>query len=183
MAAKNIKNAQKHLLSFLCILRFFAAAIQSLVLLLVHVGCEKPQQLQNTKRNLGADLLLKTEAPSVPQVEAPESFELYSTLAGKMARMEELLNAVDRFLDDPDFHDRLCADAEEFHQLLTESRGLYPKKLSGEDQPKFDDAADRTIVASKELLGSLRANNIKATREALNQLGEYRQKAHSEFSK
>jgi hypothetical protein len=50
MAAKNIKNAQKHLLSFLCILRFFAAAIQSLVLLLVHIGCEKPQQLQNTKR-------------------------------------------------------------------------------------------------------------------------------------
>ncbi|MEM1060921.1 MAG: hypothetical protein AAF532_05040 [Planctomycetota bacterium] len=96
--------------------------------------------------------------------------------------MEELLNAIDRFLGDPEFHDRLCADAEEFHQLLAESRGLYPDTLAVEDEAGFDRAVDRTAETSTVLLTSLREGDHEAARDALSRLGTLRQTAHARFS-
>lgn len=115
-------------------------------------------------------------------MEAPTSFELYSTLPGKMARMEELLNAIDRFLDTPDFQDRLVVHAQEFHQLLTESRGLYPDELLPQDEHKFDQTIDQTAAISNKLLSALQASDNKAAREALHQLGRLRKKAHAELA-
>lgn len=126
---------------------------------------------------------MKTGILPVPQTEAADSFELYSTLAGKMARMEELLNRIDRFLGDAAFRDRICSDAEEFYQLVNASRGLYPEKLDVQDHPKYDQAIDRTVAVSKELLTALRAENMEAAREALETIGRQRVKAHAEFSR
>lgn len=107
---------------------------------------------------------------------------LYSSLTGKMARMEELLNAIDRFLDIPDLHDRVLADAKEFDRLLAESRGLYPERLLTEDEPGFDKTIDRTGMISSKLLSSIQAGDNDAAREALRALDEYRLKAHTRFS-
>ena len=148
----------------------FAFATKYLVLIVVLTGCEKPESLP------------KPETLPISHAEDLISFELYSTLKGKMARMEELLNAIDRFLDNPEFHERVCEDAREFHRLLAESRGLYPKKLVRPDQPKFDRTIDQTIATSRQLLDSLQASNGLAARKALKLLENQRQDAHAKFS-
>ena len=147
--------------------------------------CGKIWHTESTKpgsqpiREANTEALLVT---SVAENQTPDSFELYSTLPGKMARMEELLNAIDRFLEFPDFQDRLITDAEEFHRLLIESRELYPAELLPKDQPMFDQAITETVVTSEQLLASIRANDDTAAREALDQLDKKRQKAHTRFS-
>ena len=96
--------------------------------------------------------------------------------------MEELWNSIDRFLGDEDFHDRLCDDAGELHQLLTECNSLYPKKIAIEDQTRYDQAIAQTTSAAKQLLHSLQAGDYLSARDALKQLSKHRQKAHAEFS-
>lgn len=152
-----------------------------LMFILVLNGCGKVHRPQSitAARTIRTPITVES---SIAQIETATSFELYSTLASKMARMEELLNAIDRLLGEPDFQDRLLADAKEFHQLLSESRGLYPEKLAPEDQQKFDQSIDRTAAVAKKLLHSIQANNNQAAREVLSQLGKQRRKAHTRFS-
>ncbi|MEM6692299.1 MAG: hypothetical protein AAF664_22910 [Planctomycetota bacterium] len=125
---------------------------------------------------------LESEDPRTLPADSIKASGLYSSLTGKMARMEELLNAIDRFLDIPDFHDRVVADAQEFELLLTESRGLYPETLVEEDQPGFDKAIDETAITAEKLLSSIKANDAQAARDALRVLDKFRLRAHTRFS-
>lgn len=99
-----------------------------------------------------------------------------------MARMEELLNAIDRFLDEPEFRDRLLADAREFHTLLHDSKGLYPTELPKDEQPWFDQAIDETVATSVELLAALKESDSIAARQKLVALQKQRIAAHARFS-
>ncbi|MEM0896489.1 MAG: hypothetical protein AAGJ79_06350 [Verrucomicrobiota bacterium] len=110
------------------------------------------------------------------------SFELYSTLAGKMARMEELLNGVDRFLGDPDFQERLVLDATEFRRLTLESRELFPEALIDEDKPGFREAIDRTVEVADGLIEALRENRKEEALAALEKLDRIRRDSHEDFS-
>lgn len=152
-----------------------------LYVVLCPVGCEQNKQTHVSQPSLSSELSSKIEAPTPSQAKEA-SFELYSTLAGKMARMEELLNAIDRFLDDPDFQDRLVEDAKEFHKLLSESRGRYPKGLTTQDQTEFDETIDQTLVAAANLLNCLQENKTQAARDALKELDKQRRQAHTRFS-
>lgn len=120
------------------------------------------------------------EAPAEPSPAAVDP--LSQTLAGKMARMEELLNAIERFLGDPNMHSRLLADAEEFHQLLAESRALYPEELDTEDQQGFSTAVDDTLQASSQLKEALVKRDSPLARTALEQLYRHRKDAHARYS-
>lgn len=153
-----------------------------LLLASAQVGCEEARHARTVERELTqeppplAGGVAKTSAAFSP------AFELYSTLPGKMARMEELLNGIDRLLDQPGFRERLVADAKELHQLLIESRGLYPTDLSAHDRPRFDQAIDQTAAESLKLFESIRAEDSKTAREAIVRICEQRQEAHSKYS-
>ena len=155
----------------------------TLSLILCHflTGCDHSQHPNDLELSAAAEPPAQTVTIS-KKTDEYFSFQLYSTLPGKMARMEELLNAIDRFLDDPEFQDRLLADAKEFHQLVTESRGQYPEKLSLNDQSQFDHTIEQTAIVSKKLIDSLETNNVMAVREALEELDSLRQEGHTRFS-
>lgn len=146
-------------------------------------GCEDAAKPQEAVPETISELVLSNaETFPVAPGEDRSAFKLYSTLAGKMARMEQLLNAVDRFLGDVSFHDRLLADAREFHHLLVESRGLYPEKLRPEDKAGFDRTIDAAASTSERLMRAIRASDHEAAREALDELAKLRQRAHSKYS-
>lgn len=140
-------------------------------------GCEEPQQrtVENARRS-GAELV--AEEPT----DAAFSFPLYSTLPGKMARMEELLNGIERFLGDASFQKRLVADSNEFYGLLDQCRGMYPERLSIQDRPKFDKAIDETATNARKLIECIEKGDFASARDVLLRLGNQRQDAHSQFS-
>jgi len=145
------------------------------------VGCQTHALTQSTQATKPyAPSEIKTQ--SVLLDEQAADFELYSTLAGKMARMEELLGGIERFLDQPGFKKRLASDAEEFHQLLSECRGLYPEELLPQDQAGFDEAVNQTLATSSKLMSSIHANDIEAAEHAIQKLFQQRRKAHARFS-
>ncbi|MEM1225827.1 MAG: hypothetical protein AAGJ40_09015 [Planctomycetota bacterium] len=154
-------------------------AVTFLLIVILLTGCDQPSQTQAPKREVD---LVDPNPVSKPTGEEMAAFQLYSTLAGKMARMEEILNGIDRFLDEPDFQERLIGDVQEFQQLLMESRGLYPKRLSVQDNPAFDRTIDETVTLAEELHGLLRTQDETAAREVLRKLDRIRQEAHTKFS-
>lgn len=114
--------------------------------------------------------------------EAPPEVGLYASLAGKMARMEELLNAIERFLGDPDFQQRLLEDAQEFAQLVEESRLLFPDELEPEDQEGYVRAMDATLGHALELKSAITAENVETAQVALSKLHQVRKKSHARYS-
>lgn len=111
-----------------------------------------------------------------------DDFEMYSTLSGKMARMEELMNAIDRFLGDPDFASRIESDAKEFHQLLGDCRELFPEGLPDEQQDSYRDYVDRALEHSDRMQSALIAQNELEARKSLEALDTIRRKSHAKFS-
>lgn len=154
-----------------------------LLLALILAGCEESRHTTTVEREFPPTLPpLSEDTPAKQSASPPEAFALYSTLAGKMARIEELLNGIDRLLDAPGFHERLVADAQELKQLLIESRGLYPPELPAKAQSGFDQAIDQTVAESAKLLESVQAEDREAAREAIGCLCRQRQDAHTNYS-
>lgn len=143
------------------------------------MSCDDSRQPMNAMHSANNE---SVAAPAVETEVSSTPFLLYSTLAGKMARMEELLNGIDRFLDDPDFQERVVSDSQEFHRLLTETRGVYPERLAAEDQLKFDAFIDDTAATSTQLIRDLQQGHREAARETLIRLDRQRQEAHTRFS-
>ncbi len=115
-------------------------------------------------------------------VEGVASEGLYQSLAGKMARMEELLNSIERFLGESGFEDRLQTEAKEFHQLLAESQTIYPEELAEKDRKGYRLAYQPTLEASARLKASLAKNDLLSAREAITELHRLRKKAHARYS-
>jgi len=123
------------------------------------------------------------QAETVTIDEEPSfSFELYQSLAGKMARMEELLNSIERFLGSPDFQERLVSESEEFRQLVEESRLLFPEELSDEDERGYTGAMDRTLQWAVKLKRAITSQDLESANEALSELHRIRKKSHARFS-
>ncbi|MEM9282380.1 MAG: hypothetical protein AAGA96_11165 [Verrucomicrobiota bacterium] len=110
-----------------------------------------------------------------------DGFPMYGTLAGKMARMEELMNGIDRFLGDPDFASRLKLDAEEFHELLAGCRDLFPENLPAEERVAYQDYIDRALEHSNRLKSALDAQNESEAITSLEALDTIRRKSHAKF--
>ncbi|MEM6689389.1 MAG: hypothetical protein AAF664_08190 [Planctomycetota bacterium] len=153
-----------------------------LLLMVGLFGCDQPDRLPTSAVSPNDNPTVVQAADAASQTSDSQSFELYSTLTGKMARMEELLNGIDRLIDFPDFHARLITDAQEFQRLLEESRGLYPENLSTDDENGFDRTIDQTSVTSSELVNALATQDVEAARTALLKLSQQRQMAHARYS-
>jgi len=127
--------------------------------------------------------VVPSEEEASPNSVPPDApFALYATLAGKMARIEELLNGIERFLGESDFQTRLLADVGELHQLLTESKGLYPDELEPKDQVGYDQAMGRAITSTQDLQTAIQAQNQDEALTAIESLHKIRRKAHARFS-
>lgn len=150
---------------------FWGVAAAS-VSILTLAGCHTAEVTETTK----------SQAPPIEPGVRDTPFGLYSTLSGKMARLEELLNAIDRLLETPGLQQRVLRDAHEFHQLLQECRGLYPANLPVEDRGRYDLAIGQALALSHRLRDAIHADDARSARQAIAQIIRQREQAHSRYS-
>ncbi len=119
-----------------------------------------------------------------PETSAGEAsgVQLYQTLAGKMARMEELLNRIDRFIGFEDMQEAIVQDAQEFVDLTLACQNLFPPELVKDDQAPYNAALTKTAELGDELRFHLKKQQWAEAQEVFGKLDAIRRKSHSQFS-
>lgn len=122
---------------------------------------------------------LQAEIPSEKQIE--EWQRLYPKLNFKMARMEELLNYIDRFLGDAEFKKPMLSKAVEFTYLAEASLLNIPKELPKEQIEPFKKALIKVSKLGRDLHLAIQEDRIKDVQQCFKKLDEIRRKSHSDW--
>ena len=138
-------------------------AFLSYIVFLCLAGCSSPE-----------------EAPSEAQIK--EWQRLYPKLNSKMARMEELLNYIERFLGDADFSAELLESATEFSYLAVESQKSIPDYLSEEDQKPYLEALQKTSKLGDDLYVAMKKSDYEEVRTILQSLAQVRKESHANWA-
>ena len=99
-----------------------------------------------------------------------------------MARMEELLNYIERFLGDADFSAELLESATEFSYLAVESQKSIPDYLSEEDQKPYLEALQKTSKLGDDLYVAMKKSDYEEVRTILQSLAQVRKESHANWA-
>lgn len=108
--------------------------------------------------------------------------KLYPKLNSKMARMEELLNRIDRFHGDVDFTDTSLAYAEEFSYLAKQAIHNIPGYLHEDQREPYIEQLLEIHKLGKALCRALQEKDDDKVRMIFSELDKVRQKSHAKWA-
>jgi len=118
-----------------------------------------------------------------PTAEQKEEWEkLYPKLNSKMARMEELLNFIDRFLGDEEFKNEVLNKISELIYHTNSSKNSLPSYLLEEENRPFTKALTQTAETCKKLYKAIQLNDEKKAKELFLKLDKLRRNSHSKWA-
>jgi len=106
--------------------------------------------------------------------------KLYPKLNSKMARMEEILNAIERLNGDPDFTESLMQKALEFSYLAGASLKDIPDYLESEQLTSYKENLTKTEILGHKVYHAI--DKGKDLDKLLAQLDEIRRKSHAKWA-
>lgn len=131
-------------------------------------------------------LLLSTFALSqVQEINEEQQAEwqrLYPKLNSKMARMEEILNYVDRFRENQEFKKEVLTNITEFIFLAQQAQKNIPDYLSEEDQKPYKHALIKTASLGSSLFTAVDKSNFKQSKQLFLALDKLRRKSHAAWA-
>ena len=127
-------------------------------------------------------LSLTLSAQTVTQKQIHEWQKLYPKLNSKMARMEEILNYIDRFLGNNEFKNEILEKAAEFSFLAQQSTKNTPSYLTKEDQKLFVNALNTTHELGNKLYHAVKSNNNREAKDLFSKLDTLRRNSHSKWA-
>lgn len=107
---------------------------------------------------------------------------LYPKLNSKMARMEELLNYIERFLGNYEFKQELLNSSLEFSYLASVSGENLSKDLPFEQRKPFLAAIEETVATANKLYQSIQNSQQKLATQALKRLHKIRKQSHVKWA-
>jgi hypothetical protein len=113
--------------------------------------------------------------------EKKEWQRLYPKLNSKMARMEEILNYIDRFLEDESFTKSRLKKCIEFSFLAKKAAENIPDYITKPRSKQFSKALEETHSLGNKLYKALEKSDHKKTRELLLELEKIRRKSHAKW--
>ncbi len=113
--------------------------------------------------------------------QADEWDYLYPKLNSKMARMEQLLSRIERFLGSEDLQAASLSDCTEFIHLAKRSVEHTNEYLEGSKAQAFAGALTEVANLGRQLHICLKANNIPRAKEVLSELDNIRRQNHSKY--
>lgn len=133
---------------------------------------------------LGLVLLLSasTSAQIATEKQKKEWQKLYPKLNSKMARMEEILNHIERFLGENEFKDATVEGALEFSFLAKKSSENIPQSLNEKQRKPYLKALKATHELGIKLHNSLKKDDYKKAKEILLQLEKIRRNSHTKWA-
>lgn len=108
--------------------------------------------------------------------------KLYPKLNSKMARMEEILNFTDRFLDNEELKESVLIKLTEFIFLAQRSKNDIPFYLPKKEIPSYKNAIDKTAKLGTKLYHSIKNSDYKNAKKYLNSLDTLRRRSHSKWA-
>lgn len=124
-------------------------------------------------------LPVQADFPSADQ--RKEWQRLYPKLNSKMARMEALLNYIDRFLENSEFKVEMLKKSVEFTYLAEAARLNVPKGFSKEESVLFKKALMKTSELGKCLHLAIQEDRTKEAKECYKKLDRIRRKSHADW--
>ncbi len=106
---------------------------------------------------------------------------LYPKLNSKMARMEELVNYLERFLGSRDFTDEMLSRALELRFLTGASLDNLPAELPAAEHTAYKKALTSTKCLVQKLYTAIEKGEDKAATDLLKQLHTLRRKSHAKW--
>jgi len=126
---------------------------------------------------------LDTEYKAEHTKKQKEEWEkLYPKLNSKMARMEELLNYVDRFLGNDEFKNEVLLKIAEFIYHTESSQKHIPAYLLKKDKAPFTKALQTTAKTGKDLYLAVAKENQTEAKSLYLKLDKLRRKSHSKWA-
>jgi|GEM_PF-1843032 len=119
--------------------------------------------------------------PTAEQAQVKQWNDLYPKMNSKMARMEELMNRIDRFLGSDDFKEEILGNCTEFTWLAKQSVGHANEYREGKEAEAFAEALEEVARLGGELHSSIKTDNMSEAKSILSELGSVRLKSHSNF--
>ena len=108
--------------------------------------------------------------------------KLYSKLNSKMARMEEVLNYVERFMDEENFKEEVLLSLAEFTFLSNEALEQIPAYLDTEERPPYSNALKLTASYGGQLYLAIDQSNSQGADQALLSLRRIRRISHAKWA-
>lgn len=108
--------------------------------------------------------------------------KLYPKLNEKMARMEEILNFVDRFIGSGEFKKKMLVQLLEFKHLAQTSTKLVPNYLEAKDREPFVKALEEVSSVGQQLYNAIDNGAHKEARLLFLKLDKLRRKGHSKWA-
>ena len=127
----------------------------------------------------GIVLLNASCATEYEPTQAERLNELYPKMNSKMARMEELMNRIDRFLGMEEFKERIQDDCIEFTWLATQALGHSDEYK--EEPEAIATALQEVVSLGGELHSSIESDNISDAKLVLSKLDSIRRESHSSY--
>lgn len=124
-------------------------------------------------------LPIQADTPSADEIR--EWQRLYPKLNSKMARMEELLNYIDRFLGDAEFKAEMLKKSVEFTYLAKASTENIPKNLPKEDVVPFKKALMKTSMLGKCIHRAIQEGRTEDAKLLFKKLDSIRRKSHTDW--
>lgn len=118
--------------------------------------------------------------PSDDQVK--EWQRLYPKLNSKMARMEELLNYIERFLGVDSFRKEMLSRSLEFTYLTKQSGKNIPEYLSKEERKKYLLTIKKSTKLAESLYTFIDQSKWKKGKKILKDLHKIRKKSHAKWA-
>jgi len=128
-----------------------------------------------------ASSLLATSLAHTPK-QIKEWEKLYPKLNSKMARMEELLNFIDRFLGDEEFKSNVLDKTSEFIYLTRSSKKVLPDYLLDSDKDPFTKALEETASTGEKLYLAIKNDQETEAKSLFLKLDKLRRKGHAKWA-
>jgi len=125
---------------------------------------------------------LTLSAQTASKKQKQEWQKLYPKLNSKMARMEEILNYIDRFLGNDNFKPDMLEKTIEFSFLANQSTKNIPEYIPEEERNLFIKALEDTHESGIKLYQAVKENNHKEAKKIFLQLDKIRRKSHSKWA-
>ncbi len=117
-----------------------------------------------------------------PTTEQAEEWDyLYPKLNSKMARMEQLMIRIERFLGSEDLKETSLGECVEFTHLARKSVGHAHEYLEGKKAEAFVAAFKEVARLGGQLHSLIKTNNTTQAKSVLTELGAIRRENHAKY--